>query len=765
MAYLNIAVGLGGTGMEVMGALWKLINRHSVKDNNLEWFVLDTADPSNRPEFRSMPKNEKKRLIPLETFSDTKVVIKNLIDAYPESNISEIFPEYSYINENSFTNKQGAWEIRQIGYLSLLYHLHKSNNNIYSRINNAIQSKPRHELEGVRIYVVSSLAGGTGSGMFIPFCAFLKQIVTGVDIKIFSILVTPEAVAQGRRTPDDNDSFINFGANAYQALKEIDFIAGSSRKPWKVKLNDSYQFDFSDNQKIIDNVLLIHKFNTKGAELSTGQGVSRDEKYLPYFQMISWMIYYFASLNTESMERFNTHLERATNPFFGLGLQVFEYPEKEVLERLSDKFINQIRSNIESLRNIEDEDIIQDVNNIQLNFTRWLEQNDKNKLNSRFHAQISQHISDKNIAMLKASEFVPSISQALINEKLKSFSDIISNAVSSCLSRSYTVGDILCYLENLKSRIKAGKNQLSSQSSSSLEYINQMKSEIGQLTKVAKIKKILLGDYVSEVVKQIEFSKSIEFCDRILSEIQNKENLFRYIIELIRRWNVEDNTEYFKFSPPILTSSPDIVVKNIEDNIIQKNRHSPIQSNHEVMFSFISELWSTFSTTELNTDLIANISTYAKDPHSLDIWKNSPQYLELGDKIKYAFKNYIKNNKTKYLPGLTNQNNLLETVNNLSSDPIHSFPYFPNKSSFVMNSTPYIACNTKIKDSIFVNNLSVFSNAFKHDIISSEDVIIYLSIVGDISLSQINISEYEKCYNIRNRNKPDFNKYLDTQFE
>lgn len=765
MAYLNIAVGLGGTGMEVMGCLWKLIIRHQVKDNHLEWFVLDTADPTNRPEFKNLPANQKRRLIQLETFSDSKVVINDLIEAYPESNISKIFPENSYLRKNSFSNKQGAWEIRQIGYLSLLYHLHRNNDNIFSKINKVVQDMPRSELKGVRVYVISSLAGGTGSGMFIPFCGFLKQSIPDVNIEVFSILVTPEAIAQGKRTPQDNDSIVNFGANAYQALKEIDFVAGNSRKSWEVKLNDSYYFSYNDNQKVMDHVLLIHKVNAQGAELSTGQGVPTDERYLPYFQMISWMIYYLASLNSESMERFNTHLERGLNPFFGLGIQVYEYPEKDVVGNISDVFISQIRSNIESIRNIEDEDIFKDVNNVQMGHTNWLDQNLKNQLNSDFRRQLSEHIGSKNIAVLRNAEFIPSVPEEKIDEKLKSFPDIINKSINGCLSRSYTLGDILVFIENFKTKVKSDKDRIATLNTSLIEHIKQTKSEIGQLKKVAKVKNLLLGAYVTEVIKQYECSKTIEFCDRILSELQTKDNLFRSIIELIRNWNIENKTEYFKFSPPTLTSKSEDVIENIRVNIIQQNRLTPIQSNHEAMFRFISDLWSAFTTSGLNTDLIDNVSSFGKDPHSLETWKRSDEYRELGIEIKVAFCEFLEKNRTKYLPGLIEQNNLLNTVNKLTSDPVHAFPYFPNRSSFVMNSTPYIACSSKMKDLVTVNNLAVFSNAFKHDIISSDNVVIYLSIVGDISLSQINTEEYQKWYDIRKKNKPDFYQYLDAQFE
>jgi len=52
MAYLNIFIGLGGTGVEVINDLLKIINRYPFLNNRYKCFALDSAELNER-NFRS----------------------------------------------------------------------------------------------------------------------------------------------------------------------------------------------------------------------------------------------------------------------------------------------------------------------------------------------------------------------------------------------------------------------------------------------------------------------------------------------------------------------------------------------------------------------------------------------------------------------------------------------------------------------------------------------------------------------------------------
>jgi len=76
---------------------------------------------------------------------------------------------------------------------------------------------------GISVFITSSAAGGTGSGMFIDIASMVRDIFrgNGPDLKIYGILMLPFAYGGGSK-------YKNARANAYAALKEIDsFMSGT----------------------------------------------------------------------------------------------------------------------------------------------------------------------------------------------------------------------------------------------------------------------------------------------------------------------------------------------------------------------------------------------------------------------------------------------------------------------------------------------------------------------------------------------------------
>ena len=78
----------------------------------------------------------------------------------------------------------------------------------------------------IKIYIISTLAGGTGAGCLLDVYAVVREFFVNqgmYDIKIQSVIVTPEALektAPGTDLPD-------FYANTYATLKEINhFMSG-----------------------------------------------------------------------------------------------------------------------------------------------------------------------------------------------------------------------------------------------------------------------------------------------------------------------------------------------------------------------------------------------------------------------------------------------------------------------------------------------------------------------------------------------------------
>ena len=76
----------------------------------------------------------------------------------------------------------------------------------------------------VEVYVISSLSGGTGSGSFLDVGFMARHLMRGSVSKIYGFFLLPRVFgglpATGRRN-----------ANAYAALKELDYYMGLDYQP------------------------------------------------------------------------------------------------------------------------------------------------------------------------------------------------------------------------------------------------------------------------------------------------------------------------------------------------------------------------------------------------------------------------------------------------------------------------------------------------------------------------------------------------------
>lgn len=117
----------------------------------------------------------------------------------------------------------GADKVRGVGRLAFMYP--PTFNDYITKLNSAYNkiNKFREDFNLTippKIYVISTLAGGTGSGCLLDVYAstvsFLRQNV-GADLKLQALVVTPEALQE--EAPAKN--FPEFYANTYAALKEV----------------------------------------------------------------------------------------------------------------------------------------------------------------------------------------------------------------------------------------------------------------------------------------------------------------------------------------------------------------------------------------------------------------------------------------------------------------------------------------------------------------------------------------------------------------
>jgi len=220
----TVIIGLGGTGaLTVLYVKKMLYQFYGDIPLAVKFLVLDTdrrlPDPLKvvplGKEITSVEIKEKEFLyLPV---TDPEGVIKSsesIKKWWPEP-----LPPQSAIN--------GAGQVRATGRLALYAHARHVKETLESIVKSVTDIKLKEEMwkrqglklvegGGIDVYIIGSLAGGTGSGTFIDMGFLLQKILPGTEHKICAILFLPWVF---KNLPATH----RIEMNAYSALKEIDY--------------------------------------------------------------------------------------------------------------------------------------------------------------------------------------------------------------------------------------------------------------------------------------------------------------------------------------------------------------------------------------------------------------------------------------------------------------------------------------------------------------------------------------------------------------
>ncbi len=283
----SLVVGLGGTGKRALTHLKRRILDTYQRDN-LPWVRLlsiDTDDGAvSNPPVISQLTGEIVQLGISETRvidqSDTPKIISNL-DAPENRHIKDWYPDPG-MNVDFPKAAKGSGQVRMFGRIGLY-----KGENLYTNyrwLQQAAQevSDPAawDEYKGFAIdpgtqfiYVICSLCGGTGSGMFLDIAYMLRKLV-GVDPstrRFVGMLVLPEVY----ESVVENQHLKRINANTYAALRELDYLMNSPMRSYKIRGKDHTFVDFERDVTPFDFAFLFSNKNKRGAVVSQRQ-VSSD---------------------------------------------------------------------------------------------------------------------------------------------------------------------------------------------------------------------------------------------------------------------------------------------------------------------------------------------------------------------------------------------------------------------------------------------------------------------------------------------------------
>lgn len=207
-----LLIGLGGIGSTIVDKTYGKLKKTG-ELQFLEALVFDT-DQASLSKLTNIPSECK-----IQTSTDKTV--KYVLDR--DTNAKEWFPEHKKILDMQLI--KGAGQIRALSRLALrsamkagkLTNVQNVRDRIYKLGTNA------HE-KSIRIMIVTSLMGGTGSGMFLQIPLYLREIFqskySADRIEIQGTFLLPDTL---KGSIDDKQK-LNVYANAYASLKELHAI-------------------------------------------------------------------------------------------------------------------------------------------------------------------------------------------------------------------------------------------------------------------------------------------------------------------------------------------------------------------------------------------------------------------------------------------------------------------------------------------------------------------------------------------------------------
>jgi K+/H+ antiporter YhaU regulatory subunit KhtT len=266
----TLVIGLGGTGFQVIKRLKKLFDkRYNTKKLPIRYLIIDTDLKSFLDD--DIDNNEKCQL----RFGEG---VKTTLDWAYNNPYFNWLPKNPPITPDFFTSTdQGAGLMRPIGRL----YLAKNAQLVYDTLNTAkndlvdlhkvLTDVGEAYLENIdrhKVYVVGSLAGGTGCGTFLDVAVMLSKVFNRDNTNIIG-LFTLESCYDDKLS-SDLDAQNRSKANCYAALKELEFFMSSITNPD----DEKYSFNYNNigeiklEKKIFDICYLLENKNEMGGVLT-----------------------------------------------------------------------------------------------------------------------------------------------------------------------------------------------------------------------------------------------------------------------------------------------------------------------------------------------------------------------------------------------------------------------------------------------------------------------------------------------------------------
>ncbi len=319
-----LLIGLGGTGSRVVSKVAKELDRNEIDINNGEicCAVLDTN------------KNDNEKLSGIPVYPTSKAMkIRKYFEKYHSSHIGEWSPTSPEFLEQSMIDGASEHRVK-----SRIAFMDSYKTKVIKDLENKINQVLKHNYNSkIRVMIVSSLSGGTGSGMFIQVALWLRKYLSQSEITIRGIFLLPDVFIHTITDIRENDkSWKRHYCNAYAAIRELNTLSKIYKNDLvelteEIKLDDLFDSskDINSGKHVYDFAFFIDDMDQCGVRLDTITDYENMVAQLVYMQL-------FAPMASEMYsEEDNTFLafSQKEEPLYGsCGTSKAVYPTENVKE-------------------------------------------------------------------------------------------------------------------------------------------------------------------------------------------------------------------------------------------------------------------------------------------------------------------------------------------------------------------------------------------------------------------------------------------------
>lgn len=335
----TLIIGLGGIGSEIVSMVEQKTRERGIDTTNIKFLLVDTDNIA-------LCKHKESGFMGKTIRISQNVTVEACLNQNPNAK-DNWYPKNGIFSHKTLTD--GAGQVRSISRLALEDAIvHNELQPLYSDIHTLHLTHQNPDAKTLRIAVVSSLAGGTGSGIILPFAVHLGNHLdttypdSGYNMSGFFMM--PDIIL--RNNSNSAIERISLNSNAYATIKELDgFIQKNVNTKRDIRatiIMPEQTQEQKEEQKKKENVS-IYNFNFLFGVLNNDMANYTLKSVRQYEDMMADCVFMaFCSpineLNSTREDNKFKHLaimlslaqEKRYNTFGSIGVAVLQYPYNEI---------------------------------------------------------------------------------------------------------------------------------------------------------------------------------------------------------------------------------------------------------------------------------------------------------------------------------------------------------------------------------------------------------------------------------------------------